>query len=284
MGVSVFDGAYSLVVYESAVYSDHAEFNAFLTITNPLDGKKIRFHASDVTYSFSGGISSFRLELTESIKTNLFKHASLIWKTGTYAQWDCDGFNHIGLNARLELDSENFVQVNPFTGEETGSIQNDFFITLKDINNFVFDISIPTFKIRGFDEAYFEFNHAVLDCSDSRNAPAFQLPKDYPGGYEGEMAKLWRGVYANEAKVYLSKKFQNKNSYAPVSFAAKGLFIDDFGFTGVIEARNVLSIGDGNIGSWPFSIDEFSLGFFVRFLSGIRAQRRCKTAWNRLSP
>jgi len=263
VGVSVFDGAYSLVVYESAVYSDHAEFNAFFTITNPLDGEKIRFHASDVTYSFSGGISSFRLELTESIKTNLFKHASLIWKTGTYAQWDCDGFNHIGLNARLELDSENFVQVNPFTGEETGSIQNDFFITLKDINNFVFDISIPTFKIRGFDEAYFEFNHAVLDCSDSRNAPAFQLPKDYPGGYEGEMAKLWRGVYANEAKVYLSKKFQNKNSYAPVSFAAKGLFIDDFGFTGVIEARNVLSIGDGNIGSWPFSIDEFSLGFFA---------------------
>lgn len=84
VGISVFDGAYSLVVYESVVHADHAEFNAFLIITNPIDGKKIRFKASNVTYSFSGGISSFRLELIESIKTNLFDHASFTWKPGPF--------------------------------------------------------------------------------------------------------------------------------------------------------------------------------------------------------
>ncbi|MGM0532087.1 MAG: hypothetical protein ACQER7_12135 [Bacteroidota bacterium] len=52
VGMSVADGAFSLIVYESRVYPDHALFDAFLEITNPLDGQKIRFHARDVRYSF----------------------------------------------------------------------------------------------------------------------------------------------------------------------------------------------------------------------------------------
>ncbi|MFW5754760.1 MAG: hypothetical protein ACOCV9_08145, partial [Marinilabiliaceae bacterium] len=263
VGISLFDGAYSLVVHESVVYSDHAEFDAFLIVTNPLDGEKVRFKASNVKFSFSGGISSFRLELIEAVKTSLFENAKVEWKPGTYAQWDCDGLDHIGLNGGLSLDNEKFVRVDPLTGDETGSVDVDFFTQLKNINDFVVDVSIPAFKVKGFDEAWFEFENAVLDCSDAGNASTFQLPEDYPGGYNGENETLWRGVYVNEAKVYLSRKFSKEDGNAPASFSSSNLLIDDFGFTGLISANNVLSENEGNLGSWPLSIHEFNLEFFT---------------------
>ncbi|MGM0532187.1 MAG: hypothetical protein ACQER7_12650, partial [Bacteroidota bacterium] len=263
VGMSVADGAFSLIVYESRVYPDHALFNAFLEITNPLDGQKIRFHARDVRYSFSGGVESFRLELMNPVITGLFKGASLKWKEGSYAEWGCDGLDHVGLNGNLALDSSKFVKVDRYSGEEQGPINVEFFTSFSDLNDIILDISVPTFKIKGFDEVYFQFNNALLDCSDRRNSPNFTLPPEYPGGFEGEKEALWRGIFVNEATVFLSSKFKNEEQGTPVSFTADNLLIDDNGFTGVMTARGILSSDSGAIGNWPFSIDELSLGFMT---------------------
>ena len=263
VGISVFDGAYSLVVHHSEVHSDYAQFDAFLIITNPLDGKKIRFLAENVRYSFAGGVSSFDLVLDQPVKTGLFSGAVLEWQKGTYARWTCNGFDHIGLKGKVSLSKSKFVEVNPFTGDELGNICFDFFTTLSSINDFVLDVSFPAFKIKGFDEAYFEFSNAVLDFSDMHNASSFRLPKNYPGGFTGEMETLWRGVYVREANVYLSSKFRKKNQVSPIIFSASELILDDFGFTGLVTGRNILSRDEGVIGNWPFSVNELSIGFFT---------------------
>jgi len=263
VGISLADEAFSFVVYESSVYPDHARFNAFLIVTNPLDGKKVRFSARDVRYSFSGGVEKFRLELVDLVNTSLFNGATMHWLPGTYAEWDCNGLDHIGLKGRLALEESKFVQVNPQTGDELGAIHVDFFSKFGDINDFVLDISVPAFKIKGFDEAYFKFDNAVLDCSDQRNATSFQLPAQYPGDYQGAFESLWRGIYVNEATVFLSSKFRKKNSTAPVSFSAGHLLIDDFGFSGIMSARNILPVEDGSLGTWPFSIQEINVGFLT---------------------
>ncbi|MFO8002403.1 MAG: hypothetical protein R6U46_14280, partial [Marinilabilia sp.] len=263
VGMSMADGAFALVVYESRVYSDHALFNAFLYITNPLDGEKIRFHARDVRYSFSGGVESFRLELMNPVSAGLFKGGSLNWNEGSYAEWGCNGLDHVGLNGNLALDSSRFVRVDRYSGEEQGPINIDFFTTFSDLDDIIIDISVPTFKLKGFDDVYFEFNNALLDCSDRRNSPHFALPMDYPGGFEGEKKPLWRGIFVTEATVFLSSKFSREGRERPVSFTANDLLIDDNGFTGMMTARGILSSESGNLGDWPFSIDELSLGFMT---------------------
>jgi len=263
VGVSMADGAFSLIVYESSVHSDHALFNAFLHITNPLDGRTIRFHAKDVRYSFTGGVETFRLELMNQVSTGLFQGASLKWKAGSYAEWGCKGLDHVGLSGNLALDSSRFERIDPYSGETRGAINIDFFTTFSDLNGIILDISIPTFKLKGFDEVYFEFNNALLDCSDRRNSPHFTLPSDYPGGFNGEMEPLWRGIFVNEATVFLSSKFNREDQETPVSFTANDLLIDDNGFTGLMTARGILSSQSGTIGNWPFSIDELSLEFLA---------------------
>ncbi|MFW5753958.1 MAG: hypothetical protein ACOCV9_04075, partial [Marinilabiliaceae bacterium] len=223
----------------------------------------VRFSASDVRYSFSGGLEKFRLEVVEPVNTSLFRGATMHWMSGTYAEWDCSGFDHVGLNGRLALEKSKFVRVDPLTGEDMGGIRVDFFSKLRDINDFVLDLSVPAFKIKGFDEAYFELDHAILDCSDSRNGDSFRLPDEYPGDYQGAFEPLWRGIYVNEATVFLSSKFRKDNSSSPVTFSASNLLIDDHGFSGTMSASNILPVEDGSLGTWPFSIQEINLGFLT---------------------
>lgn len=270
VGVSYGDDlSYMLVIDQASIHTDHAEFSAFMVLTNPLDNSKIRFRASNVAFSFQQGlINGIKLELIEKKKIKIQDDASLYFLGGSYVNWDCNGFKSLCINGELELSPERYVKVDPATGQEKGNVSALFSVVVSDLQNLLVDFSLEPFKIKGFEEAYFGFENVVLDFSDGMNAPGFSLPTNYPGGYSGEMANLWRGFYVKDARVYLSKKFSEKSGQ-PTSFYAQDLILDQYGLTGTLGANNILSIEKGKLGTWPMSISDFNMEFFTGDLKAL---------------
>lgn len=257
------DPSYALVIHQAEIYSDYAEFSAFMIITNPFDNSKVRFKADGIKFSFETGlIGDVTLELVSSKSTKIINDVKLNWLPGTYVRWDCNGFKSIGINAEVELSEKRFYAVNLPSMAVAGQVKTTFFAEFSDFRNFVVDISLPAFKIKGIDELAFNFKNVVLDFSDIHNAASFTLPANYPGGYSGEMKNLWRGFFVSEAEIFLSQKF-NDNQNKPVSFYAEGLLLDDYGLTGLVGARNILPKERGVLGAWPFSIDDISIEMFT---------------------
>ncbi len=265
IGISVgADASYTIVINEAKILNNHAIFTAFMVLTNPLDGTKLRFAAKNIAFTFGSGLlNGFQLELIEKTKVNIQNDASLWIKEGSYVDWDCNGFNRLGINGELELSEKRFKKVQPKTGEVIGGkVSTLFSVTASNFQDLLVELSLPTFKMVGFDEAYFSFQNLTFDFSDTRNAATFALPNDYPGDYRGEMAPLWRGIYVNEARIYLSGKLSNKNGQ-PTTLYAKKFLLDDYGLTGTAGGNNLLSIKDGEMGNWPFSIEELELDLFT---------------------
>jgi len=264
MGISVGDDAsYMIVINEATILKDHAIFSAFMVITNPLDGRKLRFAAKDIAFTFTSGLlNGFQLELVEKTPVKIQKDASLWILPGSYVNWDCNGFQSLGINAELELNEKRFKKVNPHTGEELGKVSTRFSISVANFQDIIVEVSLDPFKMVGFDEAYFAFEQLTFDYSDTRNSASFALPNNYPGAFNGEMVNLWRGLYVKEARVYLAEKFKDKNGQTTSMFA-KGLLLDDFGLTGQVGVTNLLSLEKGEIGTWAMSIDEFALELFT---------------------
>jgi len=264
MGISVGgDASYMIVINEASIHKDHAVFSAFMVLTNPIDGTKIRFAAKNIAFTFKSGLlNGFQLELIEKKEVKVQKDASLWILPGTYVKWDCNGFESLGITGELELSEKRFKKVNPLTGEELGKVSAFFSIAATNFQDMLVELTLDPFKMVGFDEAYFSFENLTFDFSDSRNSSQFTLPNNYPTAYTGDMVSLWRGLYVTEARIYLSEKFKDKDGRT-TSFYAKNLLLDDLGLTGQVGVTNLLSLEKGKIGNWAMSVDEFALELFT---------------------
>ncbi len=255
---------YAIIIDKASLHPEYAEFSAFMVLTNPMDGKKVRFRADNIRFTFKGGLQSkINLVLIDTLSTKLFKDAKLNWLPQSYVEWDCNGFKQIGLNGEIELSDKAFVKVNPTTfAEIPGKIKNQFFINIADFNNYILETSLPAVKVRGFDEVCFTFDKIALDNSDYANLPGFSFPDKYPGDYTGDKANLWRGLSVKSATVTLSPKF-NKKSGASTTFFAENLLIDENGFTGLCGVDNLLTPNEGQLGNWKMAISHLGLEFFT---------------------
>ncbi|MCG8578838.1 MAG: hypothetical protein MI866_02915 [Bacteroidales bacterium] len=265
MGISIGgDASYMIVINEAKILNNHAIFDAFMVLTNPIDGSKLRFAAKNIAFTFGSGLlNGFQLELIEKQEVKVQENASLWIREGSYVDWDCNGFNQLGITAELELNEKKFKKVKPETGEvQPGKVSALFSVTVSNFQDMLVELSLAPFKMEGFDEAYFAFENLTFDFSDSRNSAEFALPANYPGDYSGEMATLWRGIYVNEARVYLTGKMSGKNGQV-TSIYAKEFLLDEYGLTGFVGGTNLLSIKDGEMGNWPFSIEELELELFT---------------------
>ncbi len=257
------DPNYFIIIDEATIYPQYAEFSAFMSLKNPIDGQIIRFRANHIKFSFKSGlINGFNLELVSEIKTKLSEESYLYWMPGSFVDWDCNGFKSLGINAKIELNKDKYIKVDPRSGKEQGRVSTTCFIAAAGLNDILMELSFDPFKLKGFDEAYFSFQKITLDFSESYNASGFKLPTNYPGGYTGEMANLWKGFYVQEAQVFLNKKFNGRDSVS-TSFFAKDLILDDFGLTGDIGVENLLSYDKGRLGNWKMSVSHFELSFFT---------------------
>ncbi|MBW3546426.1 MAG: hypothetical protein KY428_12665, partial [Bacteroidetes bacterium] len=245
----------------------HAEFDAFMEITLPQHGQQLVFMARGIKFSDGGGIvGDARLELVSDYAINFDNNKmQLVLKgtanspTGTYVSMDCDGFKELGLEAEL-LFSRDMLLPEHYNGNiAEGRVTSSFSTIITDWNDLIVDVSLPSFQVPQLKGVGFTVQNAVFDYSDLRNAPSVVFPESYESAdFLGDSLNLWRGFYLRELSIRLPEQFKTKDSQGRIEFAAYDMLIDKHGFSGLLEARNILDLGKGDMNGWSFSVNSFS--------------------------
>lgn len=265
---------YAIAIDRDEVTDQGSFLSAYMSFEVPQSGDTLTFAAHHIPVSADGGITGeVKIELiqTKSIFLGSSIKLSLLGNGQTYVTFGCGGFKNMKIAARLDFSPEVFVREDPETGktEENKPLSTTFETTIDNWNNLLVGISIDPFQIKGLPGFGFELRNMVLDMSDLSNAPSFQLPAGYnpPGGLQ----PTWTGIFVKEAIVRLPKEFNKQNTNAAgsgkkqgsrqtrTSMSAQNLIFDGTGFSGVLEAQNLLMLNEGSMNGWPFSVERISI-------------------------
>ena len=254
--------SYAIMINKVSLQPSSAIFTAGMLLTNPLDGTKLAFEAQNITFSYKGGLSgNIRLALVNTAKINICKDVDLFFLPGTFIEWDCNGFKSLKIKGEVRFKSSTFLPAdeNGVLKADTSKLTAFIETEVKDLNDLSLTISISPFQIKGVPDLTFSCQNLVIDYSDFTNPEAIKFPANYLSTYSAQTQNLWRGIYIGNASIILGPKFQSKKTKKAPSFSAKDLIIDDQGITGVLSANNLLTLDDGNLGGWDFSLASLSV-------------------------
>jgi hypothetical protein len=266
------DPSYAILINSATIKPDGATFTAYLSLTNPLDGSKLAFEADNVPFSFKGGLQGdIRLSLVSKQTIQVCKDVSLTFLPGSYVDWDCNGFQKLKIKGQVDFASSTFLPANDkgeLLKDTTSHITAYVETEARNLNDLTLTFSISPFQIKGVPDITFSCTNLVLDYSDYSNPDAIKFPANYLSSYPAGNQTLWRGIYIGNASIILGPKFKKKGSNTPTSFSAKDLIIDENGFTGLLTANTtILSLKDGDLGGWQFSINSLSAKFVASKLT-----------------
>lgn len=268
------------------------------------DGRPITlfFGANDVKLSHDGGIiGDAKLALLGDISIPVNKDAWQVTLYGgfdpqtgqtedlTYAVIDCDGFKEFRLSGAVEFSRNRILPLeNGEVGEaETRQItlsngrniavpnrvRGDFAITTSAWNDLLVNVSLSPFvlakKQNGSDyDGNFQFlvSNAVLDMSDSKNAPTAIFPNSYrTNGYLFPSEESWTGVFVEKFSIGLPSEFKTKTTaqnQKRIEFGARNLIIDKYGVSGIFFGENLFPLQEGitdKENAWAYSLEHIEI-------------------------
>jgi hypothetical protein len=288
VGISktVLNTKIDLAISSANLYENYAELTIYARVTTPK--RKLFFGGQGIKLSYTGQIfGDATLVLLhdyvvsqDSSKTKLTLKGTYNYEKGktddnlTYATIDCNGIKEFGIAADLELSSDIFHGVTEDGHATTDIVKTFIKMKAADLDNFVANIDLPKFGIKGIDDFVFSAQNIVFDFSDKLN-----MPMDLPVGYSKFMppiAELWEGIYMKNLTVYLPSQFNSKDKQGSTklvdrtSFEAKNLILDDNGISGLFSATlPVLSFENGSASGWKFSVDQISMKLECNTLQNI---------------
>jgi hypothetical protein len=260
---------YDIGIYAIRLMPTHAEVDVVMQFEIPQNGKVLTFHARGIKFTRAGGIvGDAKLALIGDYGINfsgdniqLVVHGSLEGNS-SYVTMDCDGFKAMGLDAEVKFSRDILVPEDQNGNVQAGNVSAAFNATLNNWNDLIVQLSLPSFQVTTMPGMGFSVRDAVLDFSDVRNAPSVKFPNNYNSDYaDAALANLWRGVYIRELAVRLPPEFKNKTNTTRTSFAAYDLLIDHEGFTGTVMGANLISLNNGDMNGWAFSVDSIRVQF-----------------------
>lgn len=260
-----------------------AEFTpqgAFLTIMVEIETadttRRLYFGASGIPFSGSEGLSSgvqigligdYPLKIGASQALLVLKGSDPLTSgdgAGTYVRVDCDGFNGIHIGADLLINGNHIIPVEPSTGQDLpGRLQTHVDLDAVSLDDIYVAIGLDPFRIAGVRDFYFTLQDVVLDFSDVASPDIKSLPADYQSPFllsGGTMDPLWRGVAIGELSIRMLPGFAAPGASKKPEIEASQVLIDDQGFTGEVTVRQLLSLDEGNLDGWAFSIETLELG------------------------
>jgi hypothetical protein len=176
-------------------------------------------------------------------------------QSGTRLVWDCNGFKHIDLKASLELSRDLVLPVvskKPGIGKVTATGH----AVISSLNNWMLSLSFDkSFQLKSLPGFVITCRQATLDFSDQANAQGMVFPNNYLGVKDAH----WKGVYFQEIGLRLPDAFSEKDTVNGLNINARNLILDAAGITASIGIENVLSLNNGSLSGWKYSIDSLSI-------------------------
>lgn len=229
------------------------------------------FAAFDVAFTKAGGFSGEgRLDLISAPKINFGKDISLDLEDSgngtidfvenshspTYIEFDCDGFLSLNVEGNLIFKSSAIVLEDANGKPKKGKdVEIPIKTNVQDWNEMSITFNLPRFQFTALPGYSFEIENGVLDHNE------FQTPAEveFPSGYLTEPREMWQGVYFEGITGFMPTEFQNRDVGERLELMIANLIIDDQGVTGDFTIKNLLTLEDGVIGGWAFSIDKFAI-------------------------
>lgn len=214
--------------------------------------------------------------------SNMDPITGMVADSGTYVSWDCDGFR--ALHVKGEVSFSDDLLTKPVVkyaseGERLRNIRpgqnNDvkarFKFNVRRSGNWLAMLDMDPFCIKGIEDWNFVVKEATLDFSDLENPPNLIFPENY----SGDRSILWNGFHLKQVKLGLPTELRPRfPSNEGLDVAGEDsvladrivvdltdLLIDRTGISGKIASYNLLSLRDGDLNGWSFSLDTLSVEF-----------------------
>ena len=278
---------YDILLTDAVFGAENTEVAVYLCISGPDwqgQERKLYFGADKILISKTGGfIGDVKLALMGDItlkgKGDMFRIRFLGKKDEgapaatadglppTYAVVNCEGFKELQISAMLELNESHLTAIKK--GKPVDDpLQFLFTCTAKDIDDIVVQVNLPEFALKSLPEWTFTAEDVIFDFSQTRNADGFTGYKTLKGEeHEVDFSEIWQGLYLKKIRLAFPDYITRRNNVQP-AVMIKNLWIDETGFTGKVEAEDVLNLDEGILGGWGFSIDKFEMEFTQNQLKG----------------
>lgn len=255
------DPSYSIMIDTVMFKADRAFFNASMRFVCPNDGSTLAFRAENVPLTRGGGLTDpIKLQLVSQRNIKVGNGMYICILPGSEVSWDCSGFKTMKLKAKLILSRRNFIPVTSEGKDIPKARVSAFFeTTINDWNDLTLSLSLDPFRLTKLPDIFFECRDIALDFSDLNNPSNLVFPANYQSLYPADNINLWRGLFIGKAEVKLGKKFQKKNAKSLTTFSSTNLLIDENGFTGELAATNLLSLDEGDMSGWSFSLENINV-------------------------
>jgi len=243
-------------------------FNAYMALEFPGSTDKIAFAAKNIAFNPKGVVpgNNTRLALVSEHRISIGPNISLVLVPdgSNYVEWDCNGFKGVKLKGYFELGKNILIPDSTATNEK--EVKAGFEIYCNDIHNFLAQVSITPFCMKGLKDVSFSVSDAVVDMSDLQNQAGMVFPPGYNTSAFGMQTSLWTGFYIRQVKVKLPKELSKNDKV--LELAATNFLIDKSGLSGNFTASNLFSTAEGKMGKWGFSVDLVGLSFISNNLVG----------------
>jgi hypothetical protein len=271
VGFGTTDNGHPPVIIDSIFFlPDKAEITAYMVVPLPGSDRELIFAGRDIPVSRNGGLmGTARLELVNDQPIGAFGDSTAItFKAGkTFVEFDCNGFVRLGLGADVDFSRKLVKENADGTPNDTARVKGSFEVVASDLNDIIASINIDPFEVRGVKGVTFTVQNAVIDLSDYKNAAGMVFPKEYNQMYSTADLPLWRGFYLQNLTVSLPKEVKDKaDKGARKTFGVHNALIDENGFSGEVFATNLITLQNGDLGGWAYSIDNLELGFVANQL------------------
>ena len=259
---------YVIAIDSARFFPNKALCSAFMAVDLPGAMDRIAFAAKNIAINPKGVMSSAnsRLMLVSEHHIKISQKVMLILKNdGTnYIEWDCNGFKTINLKGYFEF-SNTILIPDSSASTPNGKVIASFEIHTNDIHSFITQVSITPFTLKSIKDVSFTVLDATVDLSELANAPGMV----FPAGYQQSSPDVnqWQGFYLKQFTVKLPKELSKKNQ-GRTTISASNLVIDNSGISGLFSATNVLALGNSDMDSWQFTVDQLSVNIAQNHLNG----------------
>ncbi|HLG02305.1 MAG TPA: hypothetical protein VI731_01840 [Bacteroidia bacterium] len=258
-----------IIAIDSAKFrTGNAVFSAFMAMEFPGSQQKICFAAQNVAFNPKGVMPgpNTKLVLVSEHRISLGPNTAMVLKPDgyNYVEWDCNGFQSVNLKGTFEF-SPGMIYPDPEFSPDS-VVKAAFQIHTNDIHNFIVQVTMAPFCIRGLSDLSFSVLDATADLSELANAPNMNFPSGYDLSNCNGDPLMWTGFYMRQFRVRLPKEL-SKNGARP-EILATNLLIDNSGVSGLFSAVNLFSCAQGSMNGWGFSVNTFQLSLTSNHVNG----------------
>lgn len=267
-----------IVCLDSIIFTPTYGFaTLYVIIEDTKNDKELVFYGSNIRFTKDGGFTGDgRLDLLETYDLDFGQTAKVSFVVDetheNYVVFDCDGFKKLHVDATVFFSRTMFVPENEDgTINEADQVTTDFMADFQSLDNFIVQLSnVPAFQVVGMEGTSFKINTLAFDYSSELNPTDIAFPEDYdyPAFANGGDHNYWEGFYIDGLTIKLPEEFKLKNNTSGrITFNVNQAMIDKLGFTGNINAENIIALRDGDMSGWDYSLDVIDVTFLKSSLT-----------------